>query len=59
LADLTREDPIVREMQKIPAIGLLSATALRAAVGDIQRFPSGRHLARWLGITARDVGAVE
>jgi transposase len=54
LADLTREDPIVREMQKIPAIGLLSATALRAAIGDIQRFPSGRHLACWLGITARE-----
>jgi transposase len=38
----------------MPGVGLLIATALRAAVGDIQRFPSGRHLACWLGITARE-----
>jgi DNA-binding CsgD family transcriptional regulator len=36
------------------ADGSLSPTALRAAVGDIQRFPSGRHLASWLGLTARE-----
>jgi transposase len=54
LKALTREDPVVRELVKIPGVGLLIATALRAAVGDIQRFPSGRHLACWLGITARE-----
>jgi transposase len=51
---LTREDPIVRQLMKIPGVGLLTATALRAAVGDIQRFPSGRNLACWLGLTARE-----
>jgi len=54
LQELSREDPIVRELQNIPGVGLLNATALRAAIGDIQRFPSGRHLACWLGITARE-----
>jgi transposase len=54
LADLTREDPIVRELLRVPGVGLLIATALRAAVGDIQRFPTGRHLACWLGLTARE-----
>jgi transposase len=54
LQELTREDPIVRQLQQIPGVGLLIATAMRAAVGDIQRFPSGRHLACWLGITARE-----
>ena len=30
------------------------ATALRGTVGDIERFPSGRHFASWLGLTARE-----
>jgi transposase len=54
LRQLTREDPIVRQLQEIPGVGLLNATALRAAIGNIERFPSGRHLACWLGITARE-----
>ncbi len=44
----------MRELLKIPDIGLLSATALRAALSDVQRFPSGRRLASWLGVTARE-----
>jgi transposase len=54
LTQLTRKDQAVRELLKIPGIGLLSATALRAALSDVQRFPSGRHLASWLGVTARE-----
>jgi transposase len=54
LESLAGADPVVRELRKLPGVGLLNATALRAAVGDIQRFPSGRHLASWLGITARE-----
>lgn len=54
LAALTRDDSVVRELTSIPGIGLLSATALRAAIVDIQRFGSGRHLASWLGLTARE-----
>ena len=38
----------------IPGIGLLTATALFAFVGDIRRFPSGRHLASYLGLTPRE-----
>jgi len=33
---------------------LLTSTALRAVVGDVHRFPSGRHFASWLGLTARE-----
>ena len=29
-------------------------TALRASVVDIQRFPSARHFASWLGLTSRE-----
>ncbi|MBO9481029.1 IS110 family transposase [Salinisphaera sp. G21_0] len=32
----------------IPGIGLLSATALFAAIGDISAFKNGREMAAWL-----------
>ena len=59
LVELTREDPVVQQLLELPGVGLLIATALRAAVGDIQRFPSGRHLASWLGLTAREYSSAE
>lgn len=37
----------------IPGVGLLSATALVAAIGDITVFKSGRELAAWLGLVPR------
>lgn len=59
LRDLTREDPIVQQMQQIPGVGLLTATAMRAAIGDIHRFPSARHLASYLGLTPREHSSAE
>lgn len=46
--------PVVERLLTIPGIGLLTATALFAFIGDIRRFPSGRHLASWLGLTPRE-----
>ncbi|HSN23584.1 MAG TPA: IS110 family transposase [Methylomicrobium sp.] len=37
----------------IPGVGLLTATALVAAIGDISVFKSGRELAAWLGLVPR------
>jgi transposase len=54
LESLTAEDATVQRLQQIPGIGLLTSTALRAAIGDIHRFRSGRFLASWLGLTARE-----
>ena len=59
LATLSRLDERVRQMREIPGIGLLTSTAIRATVGDIQRFPSGRHFASWLGLTARQHSSAE
>jgi transposase len=59
ITELTRTDPVVQRLLTLPGVGLLGATALRAAVGDIQRFPSGRHLASWLGLTAREHSSAE
>ena len=46
--------PPVELLLTIPGIGLLTATALVAFLGDIRRFPSGRHLASYLGLTPRE-----
>ena len=54
LTALSRQLPIVERLQTIPGIGLLSATALLAFLGDIRRFPSARHLASYLGLTPRE-----
>jgi transposase len=54
LETLAREsEPVVR-LRTIPGVGLLTATALVAFVGDVQRFPSGRHFASYLGLTPRE-----
>jgi transposase len=54
LRAFVRDDELVKRWLDVPGVGLLGASALRAAVGDVHRFPSGRHLASWLGITARE-----
>jgi transposase len=49
-----RSNDLVRRLCSVPGIGLLSATALVAFVGTIQRFDTGRHFASYLGITPRE-----
>ena len=51
---LARETPVVPTLRSVPGIGLLTATALVAVVGDAHRFPSGRHLASFIGLTPRE-----
>jgi len=45
LGGLTREVPSVERLRQISGIGLLTATALYASIGDAKHFKSGRHLA--------------
>jgi transposase len=54
LEALARQLPVVGDLRTIPGIGLLTSTALVAFVGDVHRFPSGRHLASYLGLTPRE-----
>lgn len=54
LEHLASESALVCHLRTIPGIGLLTATALVAFVGDVQRFPSGRHFASYLGLTPRE-----
>jgi transposase len=46
--------PAAQLLQTVPGIGVLTATALVAFVGDIHRFRSGRHFAAYLGLTPRE-----
>jgi transposase len=54
LKGLARESEPVRRLQTIPGVGLLTATALVASIGDFKRFPTGRHFASSLGLTPRE-----
>jgi len=44
----------VKRLLTIPGIGLLTATALVAFVGEVSRFPSGRRFASYLGLVPRE-----
>jgi transposase len=54
LAELARDIPATKRLLSVPGIGLLTATALVAFVGDVGRFPSGRRFASYLGLTPRE-----
>jgi len=44
------EDETVRLLQSIPGIGLILAHVLKAEIGEIERFPSRRHLCGYVGL---------
>jgi len=54
LEALAQQIPIVARLRSVPGIGLLSATALYTFIGNPSRFPSGRHMASFLGLTPRE-----
>ena len=45
-----------RQIAEIPGVGVLSATAAVAAMGDPAAFRSGREFAAWLGLVPRHCG---
>ena len=48
-----RADEASRRLMKIPGVGLVTAGTIRALVGDVTRFKTGRDFAAWLGLTPR------
>lgn len=54
LEGLARQTPAIQHLRTIPGIGLITATALVAMVGDARRFRSARHFASYLGLTPRE-----
>lgn len=45
--------PEVRRIMTIPGMGAIAAAGVMAAIGDITRFPTSRHLVGYLGLDAR------
>jgi len=54
LKGLAKHMPEASLLMSVPGIGVLTATALVALVGDVQRFRSARHFAAYLGLTPRE-----
>jgi transposase len=54
LEALAQQLPAVKRLLTVPGIGLLSATALVAFVGDPRRFRSARHFASYLGLVPKE-----
>ena len=53
LISISEQNKDCQRLLTIPGIGLLSATAMVAAIGDIGAFKNGRELAAWLGLAPR------
>jgi len=53
LETICHQNEDCQRLLSIPGIGLLSATAMIAAIGDISVFKNGRELAAWLGLVPR------
>jgi transposase len=51
-----RQDRACQAIADIPGIGMLTATALVATIGDARTFKSGRQLAAFLGLVPRQSG---
>lgn len=53
LKEISKNYESYNRLREIPGIGLITATALIAAVGNAANFTSGRQLSAWLGLVPR------
>ena len=54
LAEFAQRDLRSQRFQVATGIGLITATALSASQGELDRFPTGRHFASSLGLTPKE-----
>ena len=54
LAQIARHSEPCKALASVPGIGLLTSTAMLAAVGDARSFDSGRRYASFFGLTPRE-----
>lgn len=52
-----KQDKACKTIAEIPGVGLLTATAAIATMGDAAAFKSGREFAAWLGLVPRQIGS--
>lgn len=56
LALCLRADPQMRRIAKVPGVGVLTATAAIATMGQASAFKSGREFCAWLGLVPSQCG---
>lgn len=54
---VAKHNEVCSRLTKIPGVGILSATALYAAIGEGRFLKNGRQSAAWLGLTPRRIGS--
>jgi transposase len=59
LAAMAKQSEACQALASIPGIGLLTSTAMVAAVADPRTFRSGRHYASFFGLTPREYSSGE
>jgi transposase len=52
-----QQDKAVKAVAAIPGVGVLTATAAVATIGDAKSFRSGREFAAWIGLVPKQVGS--
>jgi transposase len=52
-----KEDKAVKAISEIPGVGLLTASAAIAMIGDAKAFSSGREFAAWAGLVPKQTGS--
>jgi len=53
LERLAADDEASQRLRQVPGVGPVAAGTIRALVGDVSRFKTGRDFAAWLGLTPR------
>lgn len=57
LSSWLQQSKACKTIAEIPGVGLLTATAAIATMGDPRAFRSGREFAAWLGLVPRQIGS--
>lgn len=52
-----KDDTLVKRLLTLPHVGLVTAVTLRAEVGRLDRFDTGKQLARFCGVTPRNASS--
>jgi len=53
LTEIAKQYEIYEQLTEVPGIGLITGTALIAAIGNARWFKNGRQLSAWLGLVPR------
>ena len=54
---ISKRDLLVQRLLKVPGVGIITATVLRAEVGTFTRFKAGKELSRFCGLTPRNASS--